>query len=202
MGIDPRHCQSVYLTLFYHFHDVAYCGGSLDYRDPSCKFGQVQDNEGYLILITILDSIYLNPYDDIANGSSESVSQAYTDNTSTYEVWERPNIHRVSLMNCGMMLLTCVPFSKRAIQLSPLTLAKFSIPYHWVKGLGFKKGVWVWHFMSEVSHPGTPSAWSPFLEGLGLPSLVPSPPSSLKVGLPKLLPAVGNHRWSDLGCQS
>ena len=44
--------------------------------DLSCEVGQVWDNEGYLILIIALDSIYLNLYDDIANGLSEGVSQA------------------------------------------------------------------------------------------------------------------------------
>ena len=41
------------------------------------------------------------------------------------------------------MVLICVQLSKRAMQLSllTLTLAMFSIPYHWLKGLGFKKGV-------------------------------------------------------------
>ena len=58
-------------------------------------------------------------------------------------------------MNPGIMLIW-VPLSKRAIHRSPmiLTLVTFSIPYHWLKGLGFKKGVCVWCFMSWVSHPG------------------------------------------------
>ena len=92
----------------------------------------------------------------------------------------------------------------RAIQLSllTLTLAMFSILYHQIKGLGFKKGVWVWHFMPGISCPGTPLAWSPFLEVLRLPSSVLSPLSILRVGPPELLPAVGNHGWSDLGCHS
>ena len=80
-------------------------------------------------------------------------------------------------MNPGVMVLICIPLSRRAIQLSPLTLtlAMFSILYHWLKGMGFKKGVCVWHFMPWVSCPGAPSVWSPFPEGLGLPSLAPSP---------------------------
>ena len=35
-------------------------------RDPSHEVGQIQDYEGYLILIIALDSIYLNPYDDVS----------------------------------------------------------------------------------------------------------------------------------------
>ena len=59
---------SVSISLFYHIHDVAYCGGSKDHGDPSHKVGQVWDNESYVILILALDSIYLNLYDDVANG--------------------------------------------------------------------------------------------------------------------------------------
>ena len=86
MGFDPRHYQCVYLSLFYHIHDAAYCGGSKDHGDLSHEGGQVQDNKGYLILIVALDSIYLNPYDDIANGSNQDVSQACTDDSSAYEI--------------------------------------------------------------------------------------------------------------------
>ena len=86
MGVDARHQQCVYLSLFYHIHDAAYHWGSEDHGEPSYKGGQVQDNEGYLILIIALNSIYLNPYDDIAYGSNEGVSQACTDDLSTYKV--------------------------------------------------------------------------------------------------------------------
>ena len=81
------------------------------------------------------------------------------------------------------------------MQLSPLTLtvATFLIPYHQLKGSGFKKGVCAQHFMPRVSHPGAPLVQPSFLEGLGLPSSVPSPLSGLKVHLPLSLPAVGNH---------
>ena len=85
-GVDPGCCQCIHLTLFYHIHDAAYHGGSQHHGDPSCKVGQIWDYEGYLMLIITLDSIYLNPYDDVANGSSEGVSQACTDNSSAYEV--------------------------------------------------------------------------------------------------------------------
>ena len=104
----------------------------------------------------------------------------------------------------GMMVLICVPLSRRSMQLSPvtLTLARFSILYHWLKGSGFKKGVCAHHFMPWVSHPGAPLAWLSFLEELSLPSLVPSPWSKLKVHLPSFLPALGNCRLSGLGYHS
>ena len=72
----------------------------------------------------------------------------------------------------------------------------------WLKGSGFKKGVCAQHFMPWVSHPWAPLAWPSFLEGLSLPSLVPSPLSGLKVHLPLFLPAMGNCRWSGLGSHS
>ena len=91
-GIDPGCCQCTYLSFFYHIHNVAYCGHSQDHRGPSHKVGQIQDYEGYLILIIALDSISLNPYDDIANRLSEGVSQACADDSSAYKVWERSDI--------------------------------------------------------------------------------------------------------------
>ena len=107
-------------------------------------------------------------------------------------------------MYTGIMVLICMSLSRRAMQLSPLTftLATFSIPYHQLKGSGFKKGVCAWHFTPWTSCPKAPSVWLSFLEGLGLPSLVPTPLSSLKVHLPSFLPAMGNCGWSGLGCHS
>ena len=46
-------------------------------------------------------------------------------------------------------------------------------------GSGFKKGVCIWFIMPGVSCPRAPLAWSPFLEGLRLTPLVPSPLFSL-----------------------
>ena len=95
MGIDPGCHQCIHLTLFYHFHNAAYHRGFQDHGDPSHEVGQIQDYEGYLILIIALDSIYLDLYDDIVNRSSEGVSQACADDSPAYKVWERPNIQRV-----------------------------------------------------------------------------------------------------------
>ena len=94
-GINSGCCQCVYLLLSYHIHDAAYCEGPQNHGDPSCKVGQIWDYEGYLILIITLDSIYLNPYDDIANRLHEGVSQAYADDSSAHEVQERPDIQGV-----------------------------------------------------------------------------------------------------------
>ena len=159
-------------------------GVSQDHRDPSHKVGQIWDYMGYLILTIALDSIYLNPDDDIAIGQvSVFLRPKQATHLSTWS--ERGPTSRESLsMNPGKMVLIWAPLSKGAMQLSPLTLtlATFSIPYHWLKGSGFKKGVCVWHFM--LGCPGTPLPWLPFLEGLRLPSLVPSPVFGLKAYLP------------------
>ena len=74
MGVDPGCHQCVYFPLFYHIHYVAYCGGSQNHGDLSHKVGQTWDYEDYLILIITLDSIYLDPYDDVASRLSEGVS--------------------------------------------------------------------------------------------------------------------------------
>ena len=74
LGVDPRYHQHVYLLLLDHIHDMAYYGGSQDHRDPNHEVRQIWDYQGYLILIMALDSIYLNPYDDIANRLSKCIS--------------------------------------------------------------------------------------------------------------------------------
>ena len=74
-GIDPGcHQQCIYFLLFYHIHEVVYHRCSQDNGDPSCEVRQIQDYQGFLILIIALDSIYLNLYDDIANGSCKCIS--------------------------------------------------------------------------------------------------------------------------------
>ena len=95
MGIDPGHHQCIYLLLSYHIHDMACHGGSKEHMDLSHEVGNIWDYQDYLILIIALDSIYLNPYDDVANRSSKGVSQACADDSSSYKVWERPDVQRV-----------------------------------------------------------------------------------------------------------
>ena len=92
--VSPVH---LFLSLSYHIHNAAYCGGSQDHRYPSQEAAQIQDYEGYLILIIALDSIYLNPYDDVTNRSSEGLSQASADDSSVHEVWKRPHMQGVIL---------------------------------------------------------------------------------------------------------
>ena len=65
---------------------MAYHRGSQDHGDPSCEVWQIWDYKGYLILIIALGSIYSNPFDDVANRSSEGVFQACTDDSFSYEV--------------------------------------------------------------------------------------------------------------------
>ena len=82
MGIDPRHCQCVYLTLFITFMMWPIVGVPRITGTQAMKLDKSGDNEGYLILIIALGSIYLNSYNDIANWLSEDVSQACTDDSS------------------------------------------------------------------------------------------------------------------------
>ena len=49
------------------------------------------------MLIIALESIYLNPYDDVTNRSSESVSKDCADDSSAHEVQERLHIQEVNL---------------------------------------------------------------------------------------------------------
>ena len=69
-GFYPRHCQGIYLFLLDHIHNAAYHGSPQDERDPSHKVWQVQDHQGYLVFVITLDSIHLNPYGNVAHGSS------------------------------------------------------------------------------------------------------------------------------------
>ena len=96
--------------------------------------------------------------------------------------------------NPGIMVFICAPLSRKAMHLSllTLTLAIFLIPYHQLKGSGFKNGVCVWCFTPWASHLGAPLAWSPFLEGPRLPSLVSSPLFSLNVSLVWMSSPMGN----------
>ena len=100
------------------------------------------------------------------------------------------------------MVFICMPLSRRAMQLSLLTLnlAMFLIPYHQWKGWGFKKGICTWHCTSWAFQPGVPSAWSPFLEGPRLPSLAPSPPFGLNVDQFWMPSPASNHGWNASGC--
>ena len=89
-------------------------------------------------------------------------------------------------MYLGVIVFTCTPLSRRAMQLSPFifTLAMFSMPYHHWDGSGFKKGV-----SEDDSMPSDPpfggSLWhSLLLEGSWLPLLSPFPPSHLTVSCP------------------
>ena len=50
----------------------------------AAKFDQIWDHQGYLILIIALDSIHLNPYDNIAYRSGKCIPHAYTGDSPTY----------------------------------------------------------------------------------------------------------------------
>ena len=71
---------------------MAYCGGPQDHGDPIHKAGQIQDYQGYLILIIALDSIYLNLYDDIAYRLGKCIPQAYAGVSSAHKVRDGPNV--------------------------------------------------------------------------------------------------------------
>ena len=141
-GIDPGCCQCIYLSLFYHIHNAAYCGGSQDHGDLSCEVGQIWDYEGYLILSIALYSIYLNPYDDIANRSSEGVSQACVDDSSAYEVWERPDIQRVIFNEpwCNGVDLGAIVQESHASLPTGSYFGYVLDPIPSVKGIGIQEG--------------------------------------------------------------
>ena len=159
MGVDPGCCQCIYLPLSYNIHNAAYCGSSQDHGDPSHKVGQIQDYEGYLILIIALDSIYLNPYDDIASRSSEGASQACADNSSTHKVWERPHIQWVILnepWHNGVDLDAIIQESHASLSIDPYPGYVLN-PVPLIKGIGIQEG----SLCSGIYALGIPS-WSTF----------------------------------------
>ena len=190
------HHQCVYLSLFHHIHDATYYRGSKDHRDPSHEVGQVWVNEGYLILIIALHSIYLNLYHDVTNGSREGVSQACTDNSSAHQVCERPHIQEMDLNElwCDSVdLCTIAQESHTAIPVDSYSgYVLDSVPMG--KGINIQEGSLGMVFYTQVVPPWGAFRVVAFSGGLGLPSLVPSPPSGLKVSPPQFLPAMGNHR--------
>ena len=44
----------------------------------------IWEYQGYLVLIIALDSIHLNPYDDIAKRLGQHIPQGHTGNSSAY----------------------------------------------------------------------------------------------------------------------
>ena len=108
------------------------------------------------------------------------------------------------LMKLGMFMFICTPLSRRAMQLSQLTLtlAMFFTLYHDWKGLGFKKGVSVWYPMPWVSCPGVSLVESPFLPGSGIPSLAMSSLCGLNLIPFWPISPMDNPWWNDLGCCS
>ena len=161
MGIDPGSHQCIYL-LSYHIHDVAYCGGSQDRGDQICEVGQIWDYEGYSILIIALDSIYLNPYDDIANRPSEGVSLACPDDSSAHKVWEKPHVQGVILnepWHNGVDLGTIVQESHASLSIDSYPGYVLNAVLL-IKGIRFKKRVCVLHL-------GCPILGHLCLRGLG-----------------------------------
>ena len=151
----------------------------------SHKVGQTWDYEGYLILIIALVSIYLNPYDDIANRSSEGVSQACTDNSSAHKVQERPHAQGVILnepCHYGVDLGVIVQESHASHSTDSYPDYVLN-PVPLIKGARIQKGSLCLTFYALGSHPGIPLAGSPLFEGPRLFSLVPSPLFSLNVSL-------------------
>ena len=105
------------------------------------EVGQIWNYEGCLILIA-LDSIDLNLYDDIANRSSEGVSQACTDDSPAYKVWERPNVQRVIFNKpwcSGVDLGTIVQESHASLPIDSYS-GHILDPILLVKGVGIQEG--------------------------------------------------------------
>ena len=139
--------------------------GSQDHGDPSHKIKQFLDNEGYLIFIIALESFYLNPYNDIAKGSSEGISQTFPDYSSTYDVRERLNIQRVSFNELwcdGADLSTIVQESHTALPIDPYS-GYILDPVPLGKRIGiqegclsltfYTQGVLSWDTLSMVTFP-------------------------------------------------
>ena len=63
---------------------MAYCRDSQNDRDPCHEVGQIWDDQGYLILIIAPDSVYLNPYDDVAHRMGKHIPEAYIGDTSAH----------------------------------------------------------------------------------------------------------------------
>ena len=63
---------------------MAYCRGSQNDWDLCHKTWQVWDHQGYLVFVIALDSIHLNPYDNIAQMFGQCIPQAYTGDLSAY----------------------------------------------------------------------------------------------------------------------
>ena len=110
---------------------MAYCGDSQNHWGPCHKVGQIWDHQGYLILIIALDSIYLNLYENVAHRSGKHIPRPMQVTCPPPRSERGPTFSEWFLMNPSIMVFICMPLSRRAIQLSPLTLtlATFSIPY-------------------------------------------------------------------------
>ena len=105
-------------------------------------------------------------------------------------------------INPGIIVLICMPLPRRAIQLSPFTftLTAFLIPYHWLKGSGFKKGVCAQLLTPWLPHLGVSLVWLPFPERPRLPSLALYPLFGLIVTL-SWMPLPGDSfQWNVVGC--
>ena len=95
-----------------------------------------------MILIIALDSIYLNPYDVIANRLSEGVSQACADDSSAHEVWERPHVQGVILnkpWHNGVDLGTIVQDSHASFSIDSYPGYVLN-PIPSIKGIGIHEG--------------------------------------------------------------
>ena len=127
-GICPRCFQDV--NLLHHINYAADGRGPQDNGDSGCEVRYVQNYQGYLVFVITLNSIYLNLDNNIAQWSCIGITQPYTGDFSPRKFVIGPNCNEWSLTYLGMMVLICVPLSKRAIQLFPfiLTLAMFLAP--------------------------------------------------------------------------
>ena len=105
----------------------------------------MEDHQGYLILVLALDSIHLNPYDNMSIGWVSAFPRPTQVTHLPIRSERGPTSREQFLTKSSMMVFISALLSRRAIQLSPLTLTlvTFLIPYHWWKGMGFKKGVCV-----------------------------------------------------------
>ena len=136
---------------------------------------KVWDDQGYLIFVITLNSVHLNPL--------PSPTQA---TLAPMRLVISPTSRECSFTYLSVIVFTCTPLSRRAMQFSPFifTFAMFSMPYHHWNGSRFKKGVCENNSMPPEPPVGV-SLWCwMVLEGSGLPSPLPAPPSHLTASYP------------------
>ena len=73
----------------------------------SAKLDKSRITRGYLVFIIALDSIYLNPDNNVAQRLSVGITQTHAGNFCTYEVSNWPHSNEWLLTYLGVIVLIC-----------------------------------------------------------------------------------------------